>query len=655
LLPESKRIDPTAQNELTKFRQIKPMSSTATAMAAQSEKASRTRADTFLNPRARTIALCSALAVLTAAFYLPVLHNGFTNLDDEAYITHNLHVRAGLKWDTVKWAFTTFETGNWHPVTWLTHALDCQLFGLNPAAHHSVNVLLHAANAVLLFLLLETATGFTWPSLVVAALFAFHPVNVESVAWAAERKNALSMFFFLLAMYAYGWYVRRESAKRYAVVVLLFAIGLMAKPEIITLPFILLLWDYWPLRRMFASSSTENSSGTTPHSFAFLILEKLPLLLLSAASGAVTVLAEKANDSVRGGLSAARVGNAVVAYVRYLGKALWPAHLAVMYPYHGHLLSSVAIFASVAVLLFATTIVLYYHDRRYLTVGWFWFLGTLVPVIGVVEIGMQAMADRYAYLPDIGLWIAVVWGAEEAARKRDVRPAHLAAPVLLVLSTLGVLTWRQTTYWYDGETLWRHTLSVTVRNPVAHDGLGYALAEKGRVEEAIAEYNEVEALHGYAAPAILGVGIYEQTHGHVQEAIGQYKQSLDASPDATSRATALAHMGSAFMQLGDLENAKQGYAYALHQNPDNTLALVGGGLLAQREGNFEPAISLLARAIKLEPTGVHYLLLAQMLTHFGRMEEGAQAFARAQQMSHDWSQTQQDAAQKLASAGIKQN
>ncbi|MGA8271125.1 MAG: hypothetical protein WB919_06155 [Candidatus Sulfotelmatobacter sp.] len=632
------------------------MASTEIATAIKPAHDYTLPADPRIALRRRNTLLCLILFLLTLAFYSPVLHNGFTNLDDEVYVLHNTYVRAGLTWDTLKYAFTSFDAGNWHPLTWLSHALDCQLFNLNPAGHHSVNVLIHAGNAILLFLLLESATGLSWPSLMVAALFAFHPVNVESVAWASERKNVLSMFFFLLALHAYGWYVRRESVKRYAVVAGLFALGLMAKPEIITLPFVLLLWDYWPLRRMFGAASVKDRQGAPlPRSFSFLALEKVPLLLLSAASAVVTILAQRSSDAVRTGVSRARFGNAVVAYVRYLGKAFWPTRLAVMYPYQGHSLSTWSIVASALVLLLLTALVLTCRSRRYLAVGWFWFLGTLVPVIGIVEVGMQAMADRYAYLPYIGLFIAAVWGIAEWAQERRIPVVYLGAPAVLVLVTLGMLSHRQVSYWYDGETLWRHTLSVTGRNPMAHDGLAYALTEKGRVDDAIAEFNAVEALHGYSAAAMIDVGNYEQSHGHVQDALQQYKRSLEASSDARSRAVALRSLGAALLQLGDLQDAKLGYAYALKENPNDSVALTGSGLLAERDGDFASAVIQFARAIKVEPTDVRYLLLAQALRRDGKLAEADEAYAYAQRNSRDLAQAQQAAAQLLASAGIQAN
>jgi tetratricopeptide (TPR) repeat protein len=629
------------------------MSSSPTTVAQQPAIASGTEGHLFVVARKRKVVLCLLLVLVTLGFYNSIAQNRFTTLDDEVYILHNPHVRAGLTRNTFTYAFTTFDTGNWHPLTWMSHALDCQLFNLNPAGHHYVNLLLHALNAMLLFLLLEVATGLTWPSLMVAALFALHPVNVESVAWAAERKNVLSMTFFLLAMHAYGWYVRRVSVKRYAAVAALFALGLMAKPEIITLPCVLLLWDYWPLQRMNGQRRPEDFTGAhSQRSFSFLVLEKLPLLLLALCSAVVTVAAERSTDTVRSGFTVARIGNALVAYMRYLGKAFWPAKLAVMYPYHGHSIPAWAILSSAAALLFVTAVVLHFRSHRYLVVGWFWFLGTLVPVIGVIEVGMQAMADRYAYLPFIGLFIAVVWGVAETARWRKIPAVWLAAPGVLILGALGMLTRHQIPYWYDGETMWRHTISVTGRNTVAHDELGYTLAEEGRAEEAIAEHNTVEAMHGYGAPALIQVGTFAQNHGHLQDALRQYKESLEVSADAHERSEAYAHMGAAFVQMGDIPNAKLGYGYALQQNPKNTFALIGSGLLAERESDFTVAVVQLDRALKVQPTDVGYLLLAQALRRTGRLPEADEAEKYAQQHSSDLNQARQSAAQALKSAGL---
>jgi hypothetical protein len=346
----------------------------------------------------------------------------------------------------VKWAFTTFHAGYWHPLTWLSHALDCQLFQLNPAGHHYINLLLHAINVVLLFLLLWRATGLTLPSLFVSALFALHPINVESVAWAAERKNVLSMLFFLLAMLAYGRYARSGRRSVYWSVVVLFALGLMAKPQIVTLPFVLLLWDYWPLERMRIGSALEGLPvASTPRSFSFLVWEKLPLFILALAGSIITVVAQHAGAAIRTTQEisvSARLENVLVSYVLYMGKLFWPSQLAPMYPHPGNSLPGSQVFAATALLLMVTVLVLQLRDRRYLTVGWFWFLGTLVPMIGIVTVGEQAMADRFAYIPCIGLFVAVVWTLSMAAAEYRIPRPWLSAAAILVILTLGCLTYR---------------------------------------------------------------------------------------------------------------------------------------------------------------------------------------------------------------------
>src|SRR5271165_6121575 len=345
------------------------------------------RSELFSSAEKRTPILCLLLIVATLGVYNSVKDNAFVNFDDDFYIVNNPHVQQGLTWETVRWAFTTYDQANWHPLTWLSHALDCQLFQLNPAGSHYVNVMLHAASVVLLFLLLQGATGKPWRSLCVAALFALHPLNVESVAWAAERKNVLSMLFLLLALLAYDRYARQPSVLRYGMVVASFALGLMAKPQIITLPFVLLLWDYWPLGRL-AASSVDQPVPAQP--LSRLILEKVPLFLLSAASAAVTLRAQTAGGAVRTSLEypfSLRLGNAVVAYARYFGKAIWPSHLAVMYPHPGNSLPAWQIALAAVLLLTVTVLVVLARRQRYLATGWFWFLGTLVPMVGLVQVG----------------------------------------------------------------------------------------------------------------------------------------------------------------------------------------------------------------------------------------------------------------------------
>jgi tetratricopeptide (TPR) repeat protein len=445
----------------------------------------------------------------------------------------------------------------------------------------------------------------------------------------------------------------------------LFALGLMAKSEIITLPFVLLLWDYWPLGRVPGSQFSvlgekpahelSVSGATVPRSFSFLFLEKIPLLLLSAGSGVLTLLAQRAGHAVRTLPAGERWGNAIVAYVRYLGEAFWPVRLAVLYPHPGDSLPAWELIASAAGLLLISGLVFRWRERRYLVTGWLWFLGTLVPVIGIISVGEQAMADRYAYLPYIGLFVCVIWGVAEIAREWKIPAVWLATPAVLILLTLGVLSRRQIAYWHDSETLWRHTLSVTERNYMAHGGLARALAKEGRTEAAIAEFNAAECLHTYSFSDMVVLGVYEQTHGHAQDAIPQYERALSAAQDSNSRAVALSSLGSAYLQAGDFMRAGTSYADALQQNPDTVAALVGSSLLAEREGDFTRAIAPMSRAMKLEPNDVGYLLLAQELRRAGRLAEADDASAHAQRISRDFVQAQRSAAQILAAAGIAQS
>ncbi|HEY1263981.1 MAG TPA: hypothetical protein VGF06_10675, partial [Terriglobales bacterium] len=401
----------------------------------------------FSSPEKRTLIFCLLLAVATLSVYNPVSSHPFVNYDDDRYVTDNPHVRGGLSWDTVRWAFTTSAEANWHPLTWISHALDCQVFRLNPAGPHYVNLLLHALNAVILFLLLSRVTGRAGPSLAVAALFALHPMNVESVAWIAERKNLLSMFFFLLALLAYERYARKPGIGRYCLVALWFACGLMSKPMVITLPFLLLLWDYWPLQRWPAAGAAP---GVEPRRFSFLVLEKLPLFAMSAASAFITMSAQSAGGAVRSVAEYSqgiRIENALVAYARYLWLAVWPSRLAPMYPHPGEHIPAWQVAAAIALLLALTTLALAFRNRRYLLTGWLWFLGALVPMIGLVQVGRQAMADRYAYLPLIGIFLMASWGAAEWSSRRKLAAAWVALPTALTLATFAALTYRQIGYW----------------------------------------------------------------------------------------------------------------------------------------------------------------------------------------------------------------
>ena len=582
------------------------------------------------------------LVVATLAVYNPVNRNAFVNFDDDHYITHNLQVRAGVNWETIEWAFHGYHEANWHPLTWISHAVDCELFGLNPAGHHYMNVVLHAIDAILLFLLLQSATGFTWRSLMVAALFALHPVNVESVAWASERKNVLSMMFLLLTMQAYGWYVKKPAFGRYVAVMALFACGLMSKPQVITLPFLLLLWDYWPLGRM-----ESDAAGTSKQTLARLIYEKIPLFVLSLASAVITMQAQRAGGAIHssviypGGL---RLQNAIVSYARYIGKAFWPTKLSPLYPHPLDLLHAWQVIASIFFLVLVTAVIWARRRRGYLETGWFWFLGSLVPMIGLVQVGEQAMADRYAYLPFIGLFILAVWGLAEWAQARRISSTWLAAGAVLVLAALSTLTYRQIGYWHDSETLWLHALRVSdVPSYKAHFNLAVTYDEQGRYPEAIAQFRQAVDPRSDDPQIHLGLGIYDQRHGVMQQAVEEYQTTLRMTADPTVKADAYSDLGSLYRQTGDYEHAAENFAAALQFDPKKPIALIGMGLLAQKKGDAALAVDYYSRAMAVEPTVVGFLLLAKAQEQGGHSAEAVAALERAGQLTNDLSQAQQAA------------
>jgi Tfp pilus assembly protein PilF len=623
-------------------------------------------------PEKHTLVFKLSLSLLLVgavlACYSPVTHNGFLNYDDDAYITSNPHVRAGLKWTTVKWAFTTYDAANYHPLTWLSHALDCQLFGLNSAAHHEVSVILHAACAVLLFLLLMRTTGFAGRSFFVAALFALHPINVESVAWAAERKNVLSMLFFLLALHAHVWYARRPQVGRYFLIVLLFVMALLSKPQVITFPFLLLLFDYWPLCRIgtahgeFLSDETsmaeDGCAGHVPKkSLSWLFIEKIPFVVLSAVSGVITMKAQRAGGAVQtlaqyGPLL--RIETAVVAYVGYLGKLFWPLNLVALYPHPTSLYPARQVGAALLLLIGISVAVVCaarFHDgesrgpsRRYLFVGWLWFLGALVPMLGLVQVGSQAMADRYAYIPFLGLFIMVAWLAADFARDWHLPAAGPAALGVICLA-LGALTYRQAGSWHDTQSFWQRTIALTENNYVAHDSLGEYLVEQGgdkNEAEAATHFRAALAIRPDDLPANLNLGAYEHSRGNLGEAIERYQMVALHAVDLALRAKAYGNLGSVYRQLGDLTRAKQCFEEALELQPDHPLpmAFVGLGLIAGKNGDFPEAVREYSRAMTIEPTDVGYLLMAEALKEEGRLDEARAIEARVARLSPNLGEAQ---------------
>jgi protein O-mannosyl-transferase len=512
-----------------------------------------------LTSGARPYVCALLLIVLSIGLYYPVKTHPFVNYDDNVYVTENTHVQNGLTWDTVSWAFVSYDAGNWHPVTWLSHALDYQIYDQDPAGHHQTSMLLHALNAVLLFWVLWRATGYAGRSFVVAALFAVHPINVEPVVWISERKTLLSMMFFLLALGAYRWYVGKPKTGRYIVVAALFALGLMAKPQIITFPFVLLLWDYWPLQRMSVAKQRTDSSFSQ-QSFRALVMEKLPLFAIAAASAVMTMKAQRSSGAV---LSLAatplsiRLSNAIVSYVKYIGKAFWPINLAPMYPHPGDSLRAWQVYGALLILLTITMLIAERTSRRYLLVGWLWFLGTMVPMIGIVQVGRQALADRYAYLPLLGIFIMICWGVADWVEETHLPSALLPVASAVVIVALAFVARRQIGYWSDNITLWTHTIEVTTPNYIAQDDLGGALLDRKRMDEAIGHFREAAEIHPVDPVSNFNIGFYDQQHGDLDEAILQYKKAIILTTSSSLKIKALTNMGLAYRDLGDPDKARE--------------------------------------------------------------------------------------------------
>jgi protein O-mannosyl-transferase len=427
--------------------------------------------------------ICLALVIVTAAVYCQVRSYEFVNYDDPGYVYKNPDVQKGLTYNAVKWAFTTNCVANWHPLTWISHILDWQLYGSSASGHHITNLIFHIANTLLLFIVLRQMTSALWPSAFVAALFALHPLHVESVAWVAERKDVLSTFFWMLTMWAYVRYVNRPKTGRYLLVIVFFALGLMSKPMLVTLPFILLLLDYWPLKRLESNRSLIK-----------LLIEKIPLFILVLASCVVTFIAQKKSGAMPSieehGLSV-RFANAFISYLQYIIKMVWPVRLAVFYPHSGPDISVLYAFVSACLLLAVTVFILRFcKNHRYLVTGWFWYLGTLIPVIGLVQVGVQAMADRYSYITLTGLFIIIAWGLPELLGKWRYRKILLWAFSLMVLSALAVCTYFQLQYWKNSITLFQHSLRVTGSNCIMHYCISEPLVEQGRIKEAVLHLQE---------------------------------------------------------------------------------------------------------------------------------------------------------------------
>ena len=553
-----------------------------------------------MNARRYDILVCLFLVVAVALIYGRTLGHDFVNYDDPNYVVENAHVRAGLSLEGFRWALTTFHASNWHPLTWLSHMLDCQVFGLNPGRHHLVNLLLHLANAILMFLVFRTMTGSLWRSAFVAALFAVHPLHVDSVAWIAERKDVLSTLFWLLTMGAYARYARRPGARQYVLVMVLFALGLMAKPMPVTLPFVLLLMDVWPLGRWNRTAERCPEPHPSPVGLGPLILEKTPLLLLSALSSIVTIMAQQNAVSSLERLSlTTRMANALTSYAAYMGDMFWPSGLAAYYPYAAGPPAWKA--AGAAVILAGLTLwfIKSFPRRPWLLVGWLWYIGTLVPVIGLIQVGAQSMADRYTYIPLTGLFIIVTWGAAEwaGARKSGDVILKVSAGVVLVLLIAGAYI--QTGYWKDGLTLWRRAAAVTTDNAQANYNVANALVRQGDLEGAVRHYREALRIKPDFADALINLGAALNQMGQPGQAIPLLKKALAIKPGAAGAHT---NLGLIDMAQGRLDEALRHFDEAVRLEPDSAGPHHNLGTLLWRLGSREKAIEHFQEGLRLNPT-----------------------------------------------------
>ena len=539
-----------------------------------------------------------AMAVLTLGIYAQVIGHQFITFDDDSYIKENPMVNRGVTLAGLAWAFTTFYKANWHPLTWIAHMIDSQLFGLNAGGHLLVNALIHVANALLVFWFLLRATHARWPSALVAALFALHPLHVESVAWAAERKDTLSTLFGLLSLIAYVRYAEAPSISRYAWTAIMLALGLLAKPMLVTWPFVMLLLDYWPLRRLSQSTSRKNFLV----SIAPLLREKLPLFALVTASAVVTSVAQSHGGAVRTFTDfpiALRLPNALVSYAKYLLLTFWPHDLAVCYPFAPTGIPTWQIIGAAFLLIGITAFCLFQRKiRPYLIIGWLWFLGTLVPVIGLVQVGWQTMADRYFYIPSIGFFIALVFGSADIAKTRHVAPslsAAIAGGVLLVLATL---TNAQIHLWSDSFTLFNHAVAVTPLNLPIEQSLGLAMGKSGRYDEAAAHFEKVLQIHPDFYDGLLNMGIMRFKQGRLLEAIEYCQAAIRSQPDAPKAHVQLAH---ALWKQNRDEAALEEMRRALQLAPKDADIRADFGLALELVGRIPEAIEQLHEAVRLNP------------------------------------------------------
>jgi tetratricopeptide (TPR) repeat protein len=572
--------------------------------------------------------IAGLLALFVIGSFLPVFQNGFVNYDDPGYVYRNRHVASGLTPETFGWAFTTFQESNWHPLTWISHALDVTLFGMSAPLHHGMSLLLHLISTILLFFLLERMTGSRWPAAFVALVFGIHPLHVESVAWISERKDVLSGLFMMLTLMAYARYAKSGDRGDYLKALGLFALGLLAKPMLVTLPFVLLLLDYWPLGRL--GRPRGPAGGPAPPRFRVLI-EKVPFLLLTVCSSIVTYSAQEWGGAIAEGgalLFSDRAANAATSYLGYLLKTFFPVDLAFFYPHRMDAITPTEIGASLFVFAGVSVWVWKFRRRRpFLLTGWAIFLGMLVPVIGLVQVGLQAMADRYMYLPLTGIAIMIGWGAPAVLRSRRARSWILRPGFIVVALAMGVLTWRQTGVWRTNESLYGHALEVTRGNHIAHTNLGVTLAEEGRDLEAIPHFREALRLWPRNLHNISNLARSLGAIGEYDAALGFYRRII---PNVRQLPLLQIRVADVFKGLGLPDSALTYYAMAVRLDSTTVEAHLGMAEMYSELSQFDSAREAAARIFRLEPGSARgHDVLGIIAGREGRLEEAEEEFTMA--------------------------
>jgi len=608
------------------------------------------------------VTICMFVMVATFCIYSQVQDHEFIIFDDYQYIKDNWNIKSGLTSESISWAFTTFYAYNWFPITWLSHIIDYQLYGLNPKGHHMTNLLFHITNALLLFIILMRMTGKLWRCAFIVAMFAFHPLNVESVAWVAERKNVLSTFFWLLTMWAYIPYAEKPTIKKYGLVLMFFALGLMSKPMLITLPFVLLLLDYWPLRRLKLEQGGSDNEVPVKSQYHVksellkLMLEKVPLFVLTTGSCILTLIAQQEGALINANnLSlTTRLKNAVVSYLEYLKKMIWPYDLAVFYPHPQSSLADWKWVVCFVVLVTITAICIKFIKKApYFTVGWFWYIGTMVPVIGIVQVGMQAMADRYAYIPLIGIFIIFAWGVPELISKWNQKEKVLSVSVGIIILILLITTGGQVNHWRNSITIFKHALKVANENSynpyLINYYLGDAFWDKRKTSEAISHYKMAIKLNPSYAPTYNNLGIIMGAEGKTEEEISLYKMAIKINPDV---AEAHYNLGNILSLKGKIKEAISHYKMAIELNPNYAQAHNNLGNILGAEGNNEEAISHHKMAIELNPDSAQaHNNLGIILGAEGKTEEAISQFKMAIELNPDSAQAHNNLGFSLGAEG----